>query len=99
MRFRTMDETVADMLVDFTAREWLLLGNVELIMLECLISSKISQSSLLRSRVYHELVGLLEIPPHISRLTWQHGFALFRPELETTGSSRGGRSITITGHQ
>ena len=42
MGFRTMDETAADMLVDFTTREWIPLGSVELIMLECLISSKIS---------------------------------------------------------
>ena len=42
MGFRTMDETAADILADFMAREWIPLGSVELIMLECLISSKIS---------------------------------------------------------
>ena len=42
MGFRTMDETAVDMLADFTSRGWVPLGSVELIMLECLISSKIS---------------------------------------------------------
>ena len=42
MRFRTMDETAVDMLIDFAAKNWISLGSVEFIILECLISSKIS---------------------------------------------------------
>lgn len=41
--FRTLDETAVDMLVDFIAKGWVPLGSVELITLECLISSRISR--------------------------------------------------------